>query len=367
MSTKSVNVNTGKVMTVKGPIDPSDLGVTLMHEHLFWNETFKSPNRFTPATESAHWSEKLTLENLHLEMKKEGSISNAGYIQDVASSITEANEFKNWGGSTIVDVTNIGRPRDPRGLLSISNSTGLNIVMGCSWYQPRDPANNIANRTLEELTNDIVHEITVGVHNTNIRAGIIGEVGIRDNFEATEVKVMKASARASRATGAAISLHWGGLGREKFEIIEIIGNEGADLTRTIFGHSDLIAHDLPFVLELLQHGVYIQFDLLGRRSVPLTYEPTNTEDPWSEYITFSGAAVIARTIISLIKAGYANRILISQDVAAKKHLKQYGGAGYSFISETFLPNLRKLGADEQQINQIVVENPKRVLTLAKIT
>ena len=371
MSTTSASNIAGKAMTVKGPIDPYELGITLMHEHLFLGgffETSNAPDRFTPATEAAQWHEKLTLENLHLARQREGSIGDARVLNDEKMAIAEALEVPNWGGSTIVDVTSIGIARDPRALFRLSNATGLNIVMGCSWYAPVSHPDNMDERTVEDLTEEIVRDITVGVGDTGIRSGIIGEVGIGGMpLLPNEIKVTRASARASRATGAAISLHWGGFGREKLEIAGIIGEEGGDLTRTIFGHSDLIAHNMPLMLELLERGVYIQFDLLGRDGVSLSWGPlcSDDENPWPEYKTDSGTALVADAIPKLIEAGYGDRILISQDVCGKIQLKHYGGTGYSFILETFLPHLRRVGMSEEEINQIVIENPKRVLTFAE--
>ena len=77
-----------------------------------------------------------------------------------------------------------------------------------------------------------------------------------------------------------------------------------------------------------------------------------------------GDADVGHGVLELIKRGYLNRILFSQDVCTKIHLKQFGGTGYSFIQEQFLPYLRRLGVTEAQIETIVVTNPKRVLTFA---
>ncbi len=369
MSTASASEMTGKAMTVKGPIDPENLGVTLMHEHVFWpmsQESLYAPDRFTPITEAVQYHEKLTLENLHVARQREGSIRDAIVLSDEKMAVAETSEFRIWGGSTIVDVTDIGIGRDPRALYRVSTATGLNIVMGCSWYVPMNHPDDMDERTVEDLTDEIVRDITVGVGDTGIRAGIIGEVGISGNpLTPNEIKVTRASARASRTTGAAISLHWGGLGREKLEIAGVIGEEGGDLTRTIFGHTDLIAGNMPLMLELLELGVYVEFDLLGRVIVPLSWEPLNSEDPWAEYLTYSGTALVADAIPKLIEAGYTDRVLISQDTCSKIQLKHFGGTGYSFILETFLPHLRRLGVTEKEIDQIVVENPKRLLTFAE--
>ena len=144
----------------------------------------------------------------------------------------------------------------------------------------------------------------------------------------------------------------------------MVGEEGADLTRTIFGHCNSYADDIPFLIELLQFGVYVQFDTLGgvgapvaRRSDILGYNPKGPE--------VASDVLVVEAIIQLIEAGYEDRILLSQDVCMKIHLKPYVGTGYSFILDKFLPQLRRQGVAQDQINNIMLENPKRVLTFSK--
>ena len=249
-------MNKGKIQTVLGPIEPDSLKITLMHEHLFMGGVFegRNPDRFVPATESALWYEKLTLENLHHHHKREGAIGDAQLLKDEKMATTEVTEFLNWGGSTVVDVTSIGCARDPRALFRISTATSLNIVMGCSWYSVSSHPADMDERTVEELTDEIVRDVTVGVGDTGIKSGIIGEVGIGGNpLKPNEIKVMRASARASRATGAPISLHCGGTGREKLEVAAVLYEEGGDLTRTIYENED----NLLCIIYEIKH------DLLG--------------------------------------------------------------------------------------------------------
>ena len=354
---------TGKVMTVKGPIDPDRLGSTLMHEHLFVS-LLKTvvPDENTPVTELVLWDQKVTLENLHLA--REGKpIADNRVLTDQQLAIDEAMEFRNTGGGTMVELTNIGIHRDPMALLRVSNATGLNIVMGAGWYQKAYHPPDMDERTVEDLSEEIIRDITKGVGHTGIRSGIIGEVGVQGGpIEPNEVKSIQASAQASRATGAAVSFHRAGVGREKLQTIGIMAEEGADLSRVILGHSDAIAGDMSLMQELLSHGVYIEFDLLGRIGVPLDFKPATDDGlAGSEW---AGAALVAYAIPKLIDAGYADRILLSQDVCTKVQLKSYGGTGYSYILEKFLPHLRARGVADEDIQMIMVENPKRVLAFA---
>ena len=354
----------GKAMAVDGPIDPDQIGATLMHEHLLLDlRRWAAPGENTPVTEAALWDQKLTLDNLHLARERK-PIADNWLLDDEHLAAEEAMEFGQWGGGTIVEVTNIGLRRDPVGLLKVSNLTGLNIVMGAGWYQKRLHPADMDRRTVEDLAEEMVRDITVGVGGTGIRSGIIGEIGVQgEPIEPNEVKSIRASARASRATGAAISFHRGGADREeKLQVVAILGEEGVDFSRVIFGHSDPMAGDMPLLLELLRHGVYIQFDMLGRVGVPLDWKPPSYVGLTSSH---AGSALVADVIPKLIDEGYADRILLSQDVCSKVQLKCYGGTGYSFVLEKFLPHLRGKGVAGEDIQMMMVENPKRVLTFVE--
>ena len=108
---------------------------------------------------------------------------------------------------------------------------------------------------------------------------------------------------------------------------------------------------------LLERGVYIQFDLIGR---DYEIESIDAINPGAS----SGLSVAEKdgvAISKLIDAGFGDRILLSHDVCWKTHLRKYGGFGYSFIIEKFLPYLRKIGVEDDQINMMMIENPKRIL------
>ena len=354
---------TGKVLTVRGPVDPRELGVTLTHEHIFIDirKTHLPRRRFLirddrvvadppedefPATELAQWEAKVDSSNLHLA-RSLAPIADNYVLSDQQQAVQEIREFKKHGGKTIVDVTSIGLKRDPVALRKVSEETDIHIIMGSSFYQRVYHPDDMDQRTVEDLTQTIVRDITVGVGDTEIRSGIVGEVGINGNpLIGNELKSMRAAARAARLTGAALCIHLGGEGAEKHTILDIAEEEGLDLNRIILGHSDDIATDFPFVRDLLARGVYVAFDNL--RGEPEVV-PGRT-------------AAVALALPPLLDAGYTDRILLSQDICYKIHLKAYGGFGYSFLLETFLPQLRELGVSEEQIATMMVENAQRILT-----
>lgn len=339
----------GKILTVKGPVDPATVGPTIMHEHVLLDYRGKRREGLT-ATQAAFYEEPVSLRNLSRLRSLVSPNADNLILGDVDVAIREVLEFKRWGGSGIVDCTSIGLGRDPTGLLQVSNATGLHIVMGAGWYIHSFHPADMDSRTVEELTEIIIKDITVGAEGTAVRSGIIGEVGVGTALNRNELKSARAAARASRATGGAISFHHAGRGEEKFTVLDMVEAEGADLNRVIIGHSNHIATQIPYMKRLLERGVYIQFDLLG--------EVIPRLGRIHDYDT-------VRSIVQLIRDGYADRLLLSQDVCTKTMMKTYGGQGFSFVMEFVLPELRRLGAPEEALHQIMVENPRRVLTFAK--
>jgi len=347
----------GRVLTVLGPVDPDKLGHTLMHEHVFIDftnpddepERWAAAGRSRPAgaTAARLYHQPLTLDILGSVML--GAMNRDNWLlTDEAQQTREVAEFKRAGGGTLVDVTSIGLGRKPEALVRVARASGLHVVMGSSWYARAWHPKDLDERSIESLADEIVRDVTVGIDGTAIRAGIIGEVGAGGNVETgAEGKVLRASARASRRTGAALTLHV--TSRQHARILDILAEEGADLSRVVLGHSDLLpAGDLGYITPLLQRGATIEFDLIGKPPLVTRRRPLDSE--------------VAQTIVELVKAGYGDRLVLSHDVCTKTSLKAYGGTGYSFIEERFLPYLKRQGLSDAEIAQLVAENPKRLLT-----
>ena len=275
-------------------------------------------------------------------------ISDNYFLDDEDLAVREVAEYRRHGGDSIVEMTSIGSKRDPEALRRVSEKTGVHIVMGTAYYQRVYHPDDMDSRTVEQLTDVIVRDVTVGVRDTGVRSGIVGEVGINGGpLTDNELKSMRAAARAARLTGAPVCIHLGGVGAEKHRMLDIAADEGVDLERVIMGHCDELVDDMPLLYELLERGAYVAFDNLGR-------EP--------EVVTPSRTAMIAQAIPGIIEKGYVDRILISQDVCWKMHLKAYGGLGYSFLLERFIPGLKTLGVTDSQVHTIMVENARRILT-----
>ena len=338
----------GKVLTVNGPANPDSLGATMAHEHIFINRNH--PNRPVPttATRVRFYLKPLTMDML-------GAVT-MGYpnrdnliLGDETTALQELADYRKRGGGTLVDVTSIGLGRDPAALRRVSKATGIQVVMGTGWDTRAVDSRDMEARSLDELTRELVQDVTSGVGDSGIRSGIIGEVATRgDSLSPVETKVIRAAGRASRITGAPVSLHSGG-SESTQAMLDLLEAEGTDLGRVILGHCDNLVRDLPSLLGLLKRGVYVEFD--GISEFHMLRQPAT-------------AAHVGDGIVELIRLGYLERILISQNVDQKIDLKAYGGMGYTFVLEKFVPHLKGKGVTEEQIRTLIYENPQRVLTFA---
>ncbi|MEV4182597.1 hypothetical protein AB0J28_14280 [Streptosporangium canum] len=206
----------------------------------------------------------------------------------------------------------------------------------------------------DELTGVIVRDIAVGADDTGIRSGIIGEVGAESvPLTGNELKSVRASGRASRATGAPVTFHFGGVGEEKFRVLDILEEEGVAPSNIVMGHGMDVLMDPSFAERLLARGVFVEFDFMA-----------SPGSPWGHLVLTSDHKVI-RGIADLVERGYAPQIVLGHDVCQKIQLKRYGGKGYDYIPRHFLPALRRLGVSAEVIHMIMVENPARALTFAE--
>lgn len=343
---------TGKVQTVLGPIDPEDLGITLPHEHLISDGScwFVEPSE---ATEKVMVHHPVTLDILwwlryHLFQNMDDLL-----LLDEQEAVEEAMRFKLAGGNSIVELSNIGLGRDPAALARISRATGLNVIMGSGYYLAVSHGPEMDAKTEEEITDEIVRDIMVGAGNSGIRSGIIGEIGCSWPLADNERKSLRAAARAQQLTGAALNVHPGQGEEAAMEIVKILGDAGADLTRTVVDHIDRAVRDPQNRIKLAKTGCYLEYDLFGREG----YYPVH-----HRIIDLPNDAQRINEITELINKGYLSQMLISQDIWNKTQCCAYGGWGYAHVLRDTIPVMRVKGMTEEQIHTIMVENPRRLLT-----
>ena len=187
----------------------------------------------------------------------------------------------------------------------------------------------------------MIAELSEGVRGTGIRAGIIGEIGVNlDYASAQEERVLRAAARAQKATGAPLTTHASmypvGLAQ-----LDILRDEGVDISRVIIGHCDTYLEQ-AYHLAILEAGAYVQFDTVGR----------NHMNPDSRR---------AEAFAELLRLGWREQLLLSSDRCFRSDLRAFGGVGYAHVFTTFFDMLRAEGVDDATLDIITIENPRRVL------
>lgn len=333
------------IQTVQGKIDSKDLGITLMHEHLYIDRShlWEEPNG--PKKHFAN--QPVTMDILgRLRLDPYGNKDN-GLMIDEEIAVKETSEFFLAGGHSIVDVTPVGLGRDPEALARLSKRTGLNIIMGCGFYLENSMPDFMRDWSIEEIEDHILKDLEVGVDGTDIKAGIIGEIGISPNMTALEVKVLRAAARAQKKTGHVLTIHLPGWERYGHDVLDIVEQEGGTVHKTILDHMNPSMDDLEYQTSLAKRGAFLEYDMIGIDFLfPEGQSPSDEDN--------------ARAITRLLEKGYGDSLLLSHDVFLKICLKTFGGWGYSHILENFVPRLKRMGVSQEEIMMILRDNPRRV-------
>ena len=342
----------GKVQTVLGPVDPEQLGITLTHEHLLID---MSPLFGPPEQASAKdlYYQPVSLQNVGRIRHWAGRSLDDVQLTDISVAIDEANTYMQYGGGTLVDATSIGIKRDPTGLARISRAVGVKVVMGASYYVDAAQTPDMDELSEDDLVHRIVRDVTEGVDGTPHRSGVIGEVGCSWPLMPNERKALRASARAQRITGAPILIHPGRDETAPLEIIEVLREAGAALERTIIGHLDrtVFLHDT--LTQIAESGCYLEWDLFGTEQ---SYYGANPA------IDMPTDAKRMDDISWLVGQGYGHKVLVAHDICTKSRLERYGGHGYAYILGHIVPRMLTRGFSQEAIDDILVNNPARVLT-----
>jgi phosphotriesterase-related protein len=299
------------VQTVLGEVEPGDLGFVLPHEHVF------------------HDIYEITM-NSHM------------ILSDPVVARHELGIFREKGGDTIVDQTVHGLNPDPEALREVSADVGINIVAGTGFYWELFHPPWLADMTEADMVRLMVSDVTVGFAGTDVKAGVIGEIGTHHRaISPAEERVIRASALAQREVGVPISTHalFTRIGMDQAEAFE---RAGADIDKLVIGHVDTTP-DVDYHEELIRFGVWIAYDSIGQL------------DKQSDERR-------ADAIVELIKRGHRDRILLSTDVGKRGALHAYGGHGYDYTITNFLPLLAERGLSRKDIDHLTRTNPQRLYT-----
>ncbi len=346
----SISPSTGKIQTVTGLIDADELGITLAHDHLLFEGGFLYVEPEDDAGKALA-REEITLQNRGWVGYHWTSNFHNIELQDETLAVTELKRFIQAGGKSIVDPTNIGLGRNPQGLQYIAELTTANVIMGAGYYLGVTHPEDMDSKTEQMITDEIIADITVGVDNTDIKAGMIGEIGCAYPWDNNEKKSLHAAAAAQMETGAALMVHPGRDPMSPVEIVEEISKAGGDLSRTIICHIDRTCLDRTWLRDMAQTGCYLEYDLFGNES---SYYPPNTK------VDMPSDAQRMDVALWHFENGFEKQILLSHDVATKHRLHAYGGLGYDHLITNIVPRLEQRGLNKEQVKRLIVNNPAEI-------
>jgi phosphotriesterase-related protein len=312
------------VETVNGPVDAEELGLTLIHEHFRTVDEagrFQFPHLYD---EEAEWD----------------------------AAMHDANAVKRHGTKTVVEPSAMFLNRDAAFSKRVADESGLQVVLATGIYTYDHLPQFLLNRDEDAVAAIFVHEIEHGIQGTGIKPAFIkcaaDEPGVTPNVE----KVHRAAARASVQTGRPIMAHSrpaSGTGLEQMRVFE---EEGVDPAKVQVAHTG-DTDDLDYIERLLDTGCWIGMDRYGLD----IFLPTEQRQ---------------KTVLALLEKGHSDRMFLSQDYCStidwfplevQAHLKENEVPKWSmtFLFEEVIPELKERGMSDEQLDQMMVENPKRWL------
>ena len=313
-----------KVETVLGPVQTSELGFTLSHEHVV--------------------ASSAGIPHIYPEF-----IQRTKSIQE---SIEVLREVKANGVDTIIDLTTMDLGRDINLLKQVAKESGINII--CATGTWRDIPRSFWSASIDSIKSLYVREITQGIENTNIKAGIIKVANDSDGVTQEGEIILRAAAKAQMETGVPISTHTWAPKKIGNELIRIFLEEGVDLNRVYIGHSN-DSVDTGYLKGIIEKGAW-----LGMDRYPGGRQPGTPN--WEKR---------TEILASLIQDGYGDKIMLGHDWAVKLAIeseekqaerKKSNPDGYLFIKNKILPKLEKLGVTKTQIQKLMVTNPYNFLS-----
>lgn len=312
------------VHTVRGPVDSGELGVTLMHEHIFV---------LTPEVQHNYpggWDER------------------AG-IDDAVARLTE---LRSVGVRTIVDPTVVGLGRDIPRVQRVCAQLDLNVVVATGVYTYTDVPFYFRHRgpgvsplLPEPMVDMFVADITEGIAGTSVRANLlkcaIDEPGLTPGVE----RVMRAVARAHRITGVPVTVHTHPRSRTGLLVRRVLDAEGVDPRRVVLGHSGDTT-DADHLAELADAGFLLGMDRFG----------LHVDLPFADRVG---------VVVEMVQRGYAGQLVLSHDASCYLDwvdpalLAGLPDWHYLHLHRDVLPALRARGVTDAQIDQMLVDNPRR--------
>ncbi|MCW2746904.1 MAG: phosphotriesterase [Nocardioidaceae bacterium] len=313
------------VETLMGPVAVTALGRTLMHEHLF-NVGEEFQRNYVP-----EWDEDAA-------------------IQEVVDQLTE---LKALGIDTIVDPTVLGLGRNIERARQVGARVDVNVIVATGVYSYdsvpqqfyfRGPG--MAFDEPEPLTALFVKDISEGIGETGVKAGLLKCAIDKPGLTAGVERIMRAAGQAHVQTGTPITVHTDAETKTGLIVQRVLAEEGVDLSKVVIGHSG-DSTDLDYLCALAEAGSLLGMDRFGL----------------DLFCSFEDRVA---TVIELVRRGFAEKIVISHDYACCNDLFPTEGRGnvlpdfhIAHISRDVIPELLRRGVTEGQLDEILIHNPAR--------
>ena len=334
------------VQTVLGEIDEKSLGVCSSHEHLFID--MRGCVDIT-GNEDPVFYEKLSIENRAFVFDEPYAILDNALLEGVDDAVAEVEFFKQYGGQTIVDCTLDEIGRDPLALREISLRTGVNIIAGCGHYYHKAHHPYVKQATVEQLAEEMHRDILVGIGDTDIKAGIIGEIGTSATVSQDEMKVLTAAGIVGKETGKAIHVHTDLYTENGYMIVDTLKKQGVSPEKICIDHVDVWLRP-DYIRGLLDLGVYVEFDDFGK------------EFYVSEERRFAYDLERIKLLKTLIDEGCGKKILLCNDICLKSSWKKFGGTGYAHILRAVKKMALDNGITDEVYTSILSDNVREFLS-----
>lgn len=335
------------IETVLGPLEPEAITRILPHEHLL---------SLTPGPWLIGGSSSPALEDEH----------------KINLAVELLRTLEASGFNTVFDLSPYGVVgRDEKGanvalLAEISKRSNVHIVLGSAVYLERFSPSWLRNLSRQELSKLFVRDLTEGMGGTSIRAAVLGEqaTGL-DEISEFERRCMQAACDAHKETGAPIFTHTTH-GSMALEQLEIFGAEGIPFSQVVIGHMDIQPNAL-YTKQVLESGASVAFDTIGKQFWEFFLQPKNTPDTEGEFSAryyFRSDESRLDALEQLIRGGFVNQILLSQDLTgaeAYMNPSTHGTWGVNYLAASFLPRLKQRDVSEAEIDVMTRINPLRLL------
>lgn len=338
----------GHVRTVLGDVPAAHLGLTLVHEHVRMDcSPLLAAHGYVPDEGLGPFDAAIAAE---CRWNPGAHPDNYRFTED-QPVLDDLVDYRELGGGTIVDATPFDLGRDPEALVDFARRSGLHLVMGTGYYLEATHRAHLPAGDEERATYDAI--VADCAPDRAIRPGIIGEIGTFDPPTASELRVVRGAARAALDTGLPLSVHLHPWSDTAEVVLDVIAETGLPIERVLLNHLSTAVGRDEQLARVLSTGARISFDLCGfDHSLlgPGRWPPSDDD--------------AMRTTVDLLRGPHAEQVMVSQDIGVRTRLRHYGGWGYGHMLRHLVPVLQRHGATDDEVRQLLVDNPARWLTLA---